>query len=108
MKNLQSKVEGTWIDVQNVELTKEEQDILFSNVKENEEAKKALQEAIEVKRNVAASSEDSKFAQDIYEANKPKLEEGDVYELIIAIVIPINKKGTISYKVNGKYAQVHF
>ena len=108
MKNLQSKVEGTWIDVQNVELTKEEQDILFSNKKENQEAKKALQEAIEVKRNVAASEADSKFAQDIYEANKPKLKKSDTYELIIAIVIFMNKKGTISYKLNGKYAQVHF
>jgi hypothetical protein len=108
MKNLQSKVEGTWIDVQNVELTTEEQSILFSNEKENEVARKALIEAIEVKRNVAASEADSKFAQDIYEANKPKLEEGDTYELIIAIVIPMNKKGTISYKVNGKYSQVHF
>jgi hypothetical protein len=108
MKNLQSKIEGTWIDVQNVALTKEEQEILFSNAKENEEAKKALREAIEVKRNVPASTEDSKFAQDIYEANKPKLKEGDTYELIIAIVIPLNKKGTISYKVNGKYSQVHF
>ena len=108
MKNLQSKVEGTWIDVQNVELTKEEQNIMFSNSKENEKAKKDLMEAIEVKSNVAASTADSKFAQDIYEANKPKLEEGDTYELIIAIVIPMNKKGTISYKINGKYSQVHF
>jgi len=108
MKNLQSKIEGTWIDVQNVELTKEEKLVLFSNEKENEEAKKALEEAIEIKRNVPASEEDSKFAQDIYEANKPKLEEGDTYELIIAIVIPMNKKGTISYRLNSKYAQVHF
>jgi hypothetical protein len=108
MKSLQSKTEGTWVCVKSIELTKEEQETLFSSEKEKEEAKKSLQEQVKAKQETEASVEDSVFAQGIYEANKPALLEGDIYELIIAIIIPMNKKGTISYRLNGKYSQVHF
>lgn len=106
MKNLQSTVEGTWVELKQVQLTEEQKTLLNSNDEANREAIKALLAEIKSLREVAAPKKDATLAQEKYEEVKPTLKETDVYQLISFDITGNN--GILNYRVNGEHKQVRF
>ena len=106
MKNLKSTIEGTWVELKQVEITEEQKNLLKSNRDEDIEAKNELALNIKSLREVNASKKDSTKAQAIYESIKPELKDKDVYELIS---ININdEKGILNCRINGEHKQIRF
>jgi hypothetical protein len=110
MKNLQSHIEGTWIELVQVELTEKEQTLLMSKEESDKEAKVKLLEKIKTEREKPASKEDAELVQKLYEGIKPKLEEGQTYELIAMNASFSEKRisGIINFRVNGEHKQIRF
>lgn len=106
MKNLQSTVEGTWVELKQVQLTEEQKTLLNSNDEANQEAIKALLAEIKSLREVEAQEEDVVLAQAKYEEVKPTLKETDVYQLISFNITGNN--GILNCRLNGEHKQVRF
>jgi hypothetical protein len=107
MKNLQSTLEGAWVELKQVELTEAQKTILFSN---DNEAKATLFAEIKANREVKATKADKDLAVAKYTEVKPILEETDVYELV-AVDITIENasvSGILNYRVNGEHKQIRF
>jgi hypothetical protein len=107
MKNLQSTTEGTWIELNQVELTEEQIALLMST---DEEAKIELINEIKSLRETVAQEEDAALAQAKYEEVKPALKETDTYQLI-SFDTAINEEtlsGILNYRVNGEHKQTRF
>jgi hypothetical protein len=107
MKNLQSTTEGTWIELNQVELTEEQIALLMST---DEEAKIELINEIKSLRETVAQQADILLVQAKYEEVKPVLEENDTYQLI-AFDIVINEEalsGILNCRVNGEHKQIRF
>jgi hypothetical protein len=107
MKNLQSTIEGSWIELKEVTLTEEQLAILASD---NEEAKAVLIAEIKAEREVEAAQKDVIIALAKYNEVKPILKEGDTYELI-AMDITIKNEfafGILNCRVNGEHKQIRF
>ena len=107
MKNLQSTIEGTWIEIKQVTLT-EEQIALLTSV--NSQAKTDLMAEIKSQREVAATKSDTDLAVSKYNEVKPALETTDVYELIAMDVVVTEETllGILNCRVNGEHKQIRF
>ena len=106
MKNLQSTVEGTWIELKQVQLTEEQKTLLQSREESDKEAIIALMAEIKALREVEAQEEDAVLAQAKYEEVKPILKETDVYQLISFDIS--NNTGILNCRVNGEHKQIRF
>lgn len=110
MKQLQSSVENTWIQINNVALTDEQKTTLSNISPEKKDERKAIQLEIKALREGIASDSDVVIAQNLYASNKPKLKETDKYELI-AVNISIDGStgtGIINCRINGEHKQIRF
>lgn len=110
MKNLQSIIEGTWIELVLVELTEAEKALMLSTKKEDVEAKKQLSQELKSKREKPADQEDVETAQAIYLKHKPELKAEDVFKLIAVNMTLFQGvgKGIINCRVNGEHKQIRF
>ena len=110
MKVIQSTVETIWKEIVKIELTSEEQTLIFSTNEENEVAKKALIDRVKSERELELDVETSAIAQAIYEANKPTLKSTDTYQLIAVNMQLEGEVGTgiINCRVNEEHIQVRF
>jgi type II secretory ATPase GspE/PulE/Tfp pilus assembly ATPase PilB-like protein len=110
MKNLTSKVEGSWCNPIVTELTEEQKRLLQSVEEVDEVAKSELLETLKENRENPANTEDSDEAQTVYELHKPVLEQTDTYQLI-AVDLSIDsfrKTGIINCRINGVHKQIRF
>lgn len=110
MKKLQSILEGTWVEVMPITLTQEQLELISSTAESDREAQEALQSAIQAQSEVSASSEDASFAEAVYSANKPVLEDGDTYQFI-SVDMTLDTgvtRGIINCRVNGEHKQIRF
>lgn len=110
MKNLQSTIEGTWVEIKPVILTEEQKTLRVSLNKSDREAKIALIEEIKSQREVAPKKTDKTLAVSKYNEVKPALKETDVYELI-AMDIVVSEKlttGILNCRINGEHKQLRF
>jgi hypothetical protein len=107
MKNLQSKIEGTWIELKQVQLTEEQINILKSG---DTEAQTTLN--LQIKKQIEGVAEESDIliSNVKYAEIKPLLRDTDVYELItIDISIDAEKTtGILNCRVNGEHKQIRF
>lgn len=107
MKNLLLTVEGSWIELKTVQLTPSELELLSSDIESDKESKELLISRIKSEREVPADVLDAELAQDLYDRYKPKLNEGDVYQLI-SMNVNINEEyvtGVLNCRVNGSHIQ---
>ena len=110
MKNLQSTIEGTWVEIKQATLTEEQQTLMMSIEKSDLEAKTALMAEIKSKREVAAKKADKTLAIAKYIEVKLELEENDVFELI-AMDLVIDEtltSGILNCRINGEHKQIRF
>lgn len=107
MKQYQSTTEGTWIERVRVELTEEEKTLLRSTNESDELNKKELMDKIKSDSQKEVSSKKATELTKLYNAVKPKLKEGDVYQLI-AIDVTENNSGILNCRVNDEHVQVRF
>jgi hypothetical protein len=108
MKNYQSTIEGTWIELLPVELTETQIELIQSTKETDAEAKSELIKEIKESREGAVSSELTEKLNTLYTSLKPELKEEDVYQLISADFSEKENKftGIINYRVNEKHKQV--
>ena len=110
MKNLQSRIEGTWIELKQVQLTEEQKSLLLTMNEEDQGSKIELINEIKSLTETVAQEEDIILVQAKYEEVKPTLKETDVYQLISADV-NINEtvlSGILNCRVNGEHKQIRF
>jgi hypothetical protein len=104
MKIYTSTEEGVFIEHFEHQLTKSEKDVLNSK---DDNAKKNLKKVLLDKtRKVVSKTKSSEFKK-LYESKKPKLNDGDVYDLI-GVEFYDNESGIINCKVNGEHKQIRF
>jgi hypothetical protein len=110
MKNIQSIIEGTCIELIQVQLTEEQTTLLMSKEESDKEAKEALILEIKAEREQPASQEDAEIAQTKYEEIKPTLEEGQTYQLIAmnALISEGKINGILNCRVSGEHKQIRF
>lgn len=110
MKQLQSKTEGAWVELLQVQLTEEEKTLLTSTQESDKEAKTSLAAEINIRRNGIATFSDIEVAQVKYLEIKPLLGVGDIYQLI-SMDCMLNGpalNGILNYRVNGNHKQIRF
>ena len=107
MKQLQSTTEGTWVELNQVELTAEQHAILESG---DADAQDALSLEIKEQRESVASDEDVLIANAKYAEVKPVLKATDVYQLISMDVAIEGETttGILNCRVNGDHKQIRF
>lgn len=110
MKKLQSTTERTWIELKEIELTEEQKVLLKSREESDAESIKNLIAEIKSLREIPAQENDVLLANAKYDLVKPKLKEGDVYELIsMDLIINEDKSsGILNCRVNNKHKQIRF
>jgi hypothetical protein len=111
MKNYQSTIEGTWIELFPVELTEAQLELLKSTEEKDVEAKSDLIKEIKESREGAVSFELSEKLNTVYTSLKPELKEEDVYQLISADFSEKSENvftGIINYRVKGEHKQIRF
>lgn len=110
MKNLQSTIEGTWVEIKPVTLTEEQQTLMMSSETSDLEAKTALMAEIKSRREVAPKKADKTLAVAKYAEIKPKLAENDAFELIAmdVVVSEAALSGILNYRVNNEHKQIRF
>lgn len=110
-KHLNLRTEGSWIELQRVELTEEQKTLLTSTDEKDKEARKNLQDSIKEQREKNATKADIDKVQPIYDKNKPKIKESDKYYLIgcnATITDNGSIRGIINCRVNGEHKQIRF
>jgi hypothetical protein len=103
MKNYQSIIEGTWVEILKVELTEEQKTILLS--------KKDLLSLIKSKREGKVSIEKKNSLSAFYDSVKPELKEEDIYKLISIDVSDKEDgifKGVLNCRINEEHIQIRF
>ena len=107
MKNYSSTTEEIWIELVQITITEEEKILLNSTNESDQEAKQQLIDKIKSDSKKLVSSEKLSELVSLYNSVKPKLKEGDVYQLIS---IDVNEKNTgiLNCRVNGEHIQVRF
>lgn len=110
MKQFQSTTEGTWIELNPVELTQEQKTLLMSREESDRESQKTLREEIKSLRESVVSEEVSGELGSFYLSVKPELKETDVYQLIS---IDLSERtggftGILNCRVNGEHKQIRF
>lgn len=110
MKQIQSTLEGTWIELLPVTLTGEQQTLLSSTDAANNTAKAALLANIKAQREGVLATEDATIAQAAYLDNKPELQVGADYQLVSTDMTLDNgtTRGIINCRVNGEHKQIRF
>lgn len=107
MKQFQSIVEGTWIELKQVQLTEEQQTLLMSKEESDKDAQLALFEEIKSQREGEVDADKSSELTSFYNGKKPELKETDVYQLIAADISD-SFNGIINCRVNGEHKQIRF
>jgi|688.fasta_scaffold962866_2 hypothetical protein len=107
MKQFQSIVEGTWVELKPVVLTEEQKTLLMSKEKGDKEAQLALFEEIQFQREGVVDAAKSAELAAFYESKKPELKAEDVFQLIAADVSE-SFNGIINFRVNGEHKQIRF
>tara|TARA_R110000822_G_scaffold127096_1_gene262318 strand:+ start:168 stop:479 length:312 start_codon:yes stop_codon:yes gene_type:complete len=103
MKQLQSTIEGTWVEINRIELTAEQIAILKSD---DSDTKINLIAQLKEQKESAASDEDTIVCNAKYAEIKPTLKETDLYELISFDIA--NDSGILNCRVNGEHEQIRF
>jgi hypothetical protein len=110
MKTLNSTVEGSWVEIKQVELTQEDKKLLESTSETDLEAKKVLIDKIKTERESVALESDATLAKTTYESKKPTLKSTDTYQLISADFIinddNIINNGIINCRINEEHVQI--
>jgi hypothetical protein len=108
MKNYQSTIEETWVELLPVELTETQLELIQSTKETDAEAKSELIAEIKELKEGAVSSELTEKLNTLYTSLKPELKEEDVYQLISADFSEKENKftGIINCRVNGEHKQV--
>jgi len=110
-KNLSLKKEGSWVELQKVELTEEQKTLLKSTDEKDKEARKDLMTTIKEQREKKATKADIDKVQPVYDKYKPELKETDKYQLIgcnATIADNGSIRGIINCRVNGDHKQIRF
>lgn len=107
MRNLQSTIEGTWIELVSVELTKEEKSLMISRDESDKEERDLLTARIKSEREIEVTG-DVTDLDAVYNSLKPELKEDDVYQLIAINLSERGEKysGILNCRVNGKHLQI--
>lgn len=109
MKKYNSTVEGTWIELVDVQLTEEEKALLLSSDENDIDAKKQLVAKIKSEREKTVTSSKASELSALYDSQKPELKSSDVYELIAIDVLENNGfSGIMNYRLNGEHKQIRF
>jgi hypothetical protein len=111
MKNYQSTIENTWVELVQVELTEAQLELLKSTEETDTEAKSDLIKEIKESREGAVSSELSEKLNTVYTSLKPELKEKEVYQLISADFSEKSENvftGIINYRINTEHKQIRF
>ena len=110
MKNYQSTIEGTWIELLPVELTEAQLELIKSTKETDAEAKSELIVEIKELREGKVSSELSENLNIFYTSLKPELKEKDTYQLISIDLVEKEDKftGILNCRVNGDHKQIRF
>jgi hypothetical protein len=110
MKNYQSTIEGTWVELLPVQLTKEQRDLIRSNKQEDTEAKQELSVLIKSQREGQVDEVKKRELVSFYNSVKPELKENDTYQLISINLSEKEDKfvGILNCRVNGEHKQVRF
>lgn len=110
MKNFQSTIEGTWVELKPVQLTEEQKNLLMSTDEADKEAQKELRDFIKSEREGEVDEVKATEFTNFYEGIKPELKDGDNYQLI---AIDLSEKedkftGILNCRVNGEHKQIRF
>jgi|688.fasta_scaffold06724_6 hypothetical protein len=111
MKNYQSTIEGTWVELLPIELTESQIKLIQSTKETDAEAKSELIAKIKELKEGAVSSELSEKLNTVYTSLKPELKEEDVYQLISADFSEKSENvftGIINFRVNTEHKQIRF
>ena len=106
MKHLQSTIEGTWVEIKQIEFTKAQKTLLSSKDESDREAKKSLALELKEARESEAIAADVTKANAKYNEVKPTLNDTDVYELIA--IDMFDNTGILNCRVNSEHLQVRF
>ena len=104
MKIYTSKKEGVFVEHIPLQLTDEDKAVLSGS---DESAKETLKQTLASNSKKVASSTKTSELKKLYNSKKPKLKEGDVYELISVEIID-GKSGIMNYRLNGEHKQIRF
>lgn len=105
MKNLQSIVEGTWVELNPFQITEEQKTLLSSTNSEDQEAIQTLIASIKSQAETKALKADAKLAQAEYVKIKPAV---DSYQLISMIINMGSMSGILNYREKGEHKQIRF
>lgn len=105
MKNLQSTIEGTWIELKSVPLTEEQKTLLSSTDSNDIQAIQTLLASIKSQREVEALEADATIAQSKYNEIKPSVDE---YQLIAMNIEIDSMSGILNYREKGEHKQIRF
>lgn len=111
MKNFQSTTEGTWIELKQVELTKEQETLLISTDEVDRDAREELLNTIKDERELELEEAKATELTTFYQNIKPELKEEDSYQLISADLYEKAEgmfKGILNFRVNGEHKQIRF
>jgi len=111
MKNYQSTIEETWVELLPVELTETQIELIQSTKETDAEAKSELIAEIKESREGAVSSELTEKLNTVYTSLKPELKEEDVYQLISADFSEKSENvftGIINFRLNQEHKQIRF
>ena len=112
MKRYLSKKEGEFIELVNIELTKEQKNLIKDTSEENKEARKNLFRHIKEQREQREQNEEIiNNLIDFYNSKKPELKENDEYVLLTISITEIEEniyRGILNCRVNGKHKQIRF
>jgi hypothetical protein len=109
MKTYKSTIEGTWVEILQVELTEEQKALMVSNNEEDKEAKVALAQSLKAQREGTVSKDKVKELNSFYNTIKPVLKETDDYQLISADLSETDSfQGILNCRVNREHIQIRF
>lgn len=109
MKNLQSTIEGTWVELKHIQLTEEQKILMVSNKDSDKEAKIALIAKIKAESEVTPDELSLALVIANYNYLKPFILENETYDFISCNMVLTNKiSGILNCRVNGEHKQIRF
>jgi hypothetical protein len=110
MKKFQSLVEGTWVEIFNVELTSAEQELLMSQNENDKNSQKDLINRVKSARESTVTNTLSDALHQFYLSKKPVLKDGDVYQFIAIDLFESdnNYTGILNCRINEEHQQIRF
>jgi hypothetical protein len=108
MENYQSITEGEWLKIEKIVLTETEMELLKSTKEEDKDAKTELLKSKKPIKTILTANESEEFVT-LYNNIKPKLKDGDSYQLISIDVVKTNAlSGILNCRVNNNHEQIRF